>query len=37
MGIILTGIGIFTAAYVLMVILKVTKKEKQFQEWINKL
>jgi hypothetical protein len=37
MSIALTGIGIFTAAYVLMVLLKVTKKEKQFQEWINKL
>jgi hypothetical protein len=37
MSIALTGIGIFTTAYVFMVILKVTKKEKQFQEWINKL
>jgi hypothetical protein len=37
MSIALTGIGIFAAAYVLMVLLKVTKQEKQFQEWINKL
>jgi hypothetical protein len=37
MSIALTGIGIFTAAYVFMVLLKATKKEKQFQEWINKL
>jgi hypothetical protein len=37
MSIALTGIGIFTVSYVFMIALKATKKEKQIQEWLNKL